>query len=68
MFTCIKIYKLAGDSGANSRSNPDCALQQLFPSYPASSAYVTAVGGTEVSTNKISAQSCYVFLFLLVCV
>ena len=48
----VSIVVASGDSGANSRSNPSCADATLYPGYPATSSFVTAVGGTQLSNPQ----------------
>ena len=51
----VSVIAASGDDGANGDGNVDCkytgseAPTYLFVSYPASSAYVTAVGATQIS-------------------
>ena len=51
----ISILVSSGDNGVNAAdpSAPSCAAAQSFtPGFPASSPYVTAVGGTQFSTQS----------------
>jgi subtilase family serine protease len=45
----ISVIVASGDGGANGRSNMFCSDKLFYPSFPASSPYVTAVGGTQLS-------------------
>jgi len=48
----ISLISASGDSGANGRTDPDCSIPHLRPSFPASSPYITAVGATELTNTQ----------------
>jgi len=45
----ISIFVSSGDSGCHTRSDGGCEMPHTLADFPASSPYVTSVGGTEVS-------------------
>eukprot|EP00937_MAST-01D_sp_MAST-1D-sp2_P000959 g959.t1 len=57
------VLSASGDSGAHGRTNKNCLLKKrMHPDYPASSPFVTAVGGTQftgdVSTAGVTSPIC----------
>ena len=57
----ISVVVAAGDSGAHGRSDINCDSNEMNPAYPASSPYVTAVGGTIIAdgiSNKPKSPLC----------
>lgn len=48
----ISLLSASGDSGANGRTDPDCSIPHLRPSFPGSSPYITAVGATELTNTQ----------------
>lgn len=58
----ISLISASGDSGAHGRTDPGCTDKHTRPDYPASSPYVTAVGGTELqggtTTSSFKAPIC----------
>lgn len=53
----VSLFVASGDSGANGRSDGDCAGKVLHASFPASSPYVTAVGATMLKDPKFALKS-----------
>jgi subtilase family serine protease len=48
----VSVLVASGDSGANGRTNGGCSYPETRPDFPASSPYVTSVGGTELVNAK----------------
>jgi subtilase family serine protease len=52
----LTLIAASGDSGANGRTNGDCSVPQLRPSFPGVSPYITSVGATELANNTLLAD------------
>lgn len=50
----VTILAASGDSGANGRSDGDCADPQLKPGFPGASPYLTTVGATQLNNAESS--------------
>ena len=46
------VFVSSGDSGAHTRSDPNCTAAALWADYPASSPYITSVGATQVDAES----------------
>ena len=48
----VSVMVSSGDSGAHTRSDPNCTQPHLWADYPASSPYITSVGATQAETER----------------
>ena len=48
----VSIFVSSGDSGAHTRSDPNCTEPALWADFPASSPFITSVGATQVDAES----------------